>query len=169
MGPRTGERPATTISTKTISSAARAVAANHRGALSRPVRAGRSGRLRQTGFGRGTRRVPRGTAVPSSGRRRARSSSPAPYPDRSRGIHAEAVGVRARHVDGLDAADRAEQVLRRSGIEGVDGERLAPLNSLKRAAGTIKCRQPDLLQIEQLHSQRRMRAGARTSKRTRPQ
>ena len=33
-------------------------------------------------------------------------------------IHAVAVGMRARHVERFDAADRAEQVLRRAGVEG---------------------------------------------------
>src|SRR5262249_11551732 len=37
----------------------------------------------------------------------------------------EAVRVRARHVEGLDAADRAEEVLGGAGVEAIAGERLA--------------------------------------------
>src|SRR6516162_2435588 len=41
--------------------------------------------------------------------------------------------------------------------------------SLKRSAGTIKCRYPYMLQMEQLQSPTSIFAGATTSKRTRPQ
>ena len=44
-----------------------------------------------------------------------------------------------------------------------------PLSSLKRSAGTIKCKYPNLLQMEQLQSATSSFAGAITSKRTRPQ
>jgi hypothetical protein len=40
---------------------------------------------------------------------------------------------------------------------------------LNRSAGTIKCKYPHLLQIEQLQSVTSSLAGAVTSKRTRPQ
>src|SRR5271157_6545987 len=45
----------------------------------------------------------------------------------------------------------------------------APATSLKRSAGTMRCRNPTLLQIEQLHSSTCNCAGATTSNRTRPQ
>ena len=38
------------------------------------------------------------------------------------GVHAVAVGVRARDVERLHAADGAKKMLRRPGIEGVGGE-----------------------------------------------
>src|SRR5688572_9770814 len=39
-------------------------------------------------------------------------------------VDAQPVGMRARHVEGLDAADRAEQVLRDAGVESVVSQRV---------------------------------------------
>ena len=67
-------------------------------------------------------------------------------------VDAVAVGVAARHVEALDPALPAEQVTRGTGVERVSVQASAPDSRRKRDAGTIRCRNPAMRQIEQLQS-----------------
>src|SRR5689334_13608900 len=50
-------------------------------------------------------------------------------------VDAPAVRMRTRHVEGLGAAGRAEVVLRRAGVEGVQRQRLAALRDAEAVGG----------------------------------
>src|SRR5215470_8770436 len=50
-------------------------------------------------------------------------------------VDTETVGMRTRHIERLDAADRAEQVLGRAGVKGIACERFAAGKQPKAVRG----------------------------------